>query len=202
MSDFKRAPLIGCLFIATQANATDIVLYREGLQSDITTRIERVDGVADSHELHQFDALLKQHQASLSRGLMSACLLEPEDLKADNLEQRLKRARSAVQYEDFEPANEHLTKAEQLFRCSTSLVDPATGAQLYMLYGIVAYHQGDERTTRDRFERAFLFQEALEWDSGNPGASNASMRGLGWGFSLAHEPLPTQHRNLCPPPPI
>jgi hypothetical protein len=168
MSYLKQAPLLGCLCIATQASATDIVLYREGLVSELAPRIQRMDAVAENPKFQRFDDLLQQHKASLSRGLMSRCLLSPEELESDDLAQRLKRGRVAVQYEDFEPANEHLAKAEQLFRCASTIVDPQVGAQLYLLYGIVAFHQGDERTSRDRFERAFLFQEALDWDSGNP----------------------------------
>lgn len=168
MSYLKQAPLIGCLLITSNAKASDIVLYREGLVTEISTRMARLDGLSEELEFQQFDSLLEQHKATLSRGLMSGCLLKPAELEAEDLTKRLTRGQAAVQYEDFEPANQHLTVAEQLFRCSTDVVDPAIGAQLYMLFAIVAYHQGDERSSRDRFERAFLFQGDLEWDTGNP----------------------------------
>jgi hypothetical protein len=180
MGYLKQVPLFGCLLITSKAYATDIVLYRDGLVSELSTQMARIDGLPEDMEYQQFDALLEQHRATLSRGFLNECLLKPEERAQEDLAQRMKRGGAAVQYADYETANEHLTTAEQLLRCATEIVDPAVGARLYLLYAIVAYEQGDESTSRDRFERAFLFEEGLEWDNANPSSSKPLFEEARW----------------------
>ena len=65
MSYLKQAPLIGCLLITSNAKAADIVLYREGLVTEISARMARLDGLSEELEFQQFDSLLEQHKATL-----------------------------------------------------------------------------------------------------------------------------------------
>jgi tetratricopeptide (TPR) repeat protein len=177
MPSIQQTWLIAALCLSNFASATEYVLYREGLEGDISARYQRVAHTDGQVEYIRFDDLITNYTPTITRGLISGCSKSNHN---ENFQSRFNRGKTAIQYEDFDAAEDHLQSAEQLFRCSTTIVEPYEGAELYLLFGILAHHQGDLRAAQDRFERAFLFKEDLAWNNDYPNESREAFEKARW----------------------
>ncbi len=115
-----------------------------------------------------------------------------------SLAEALDAAEGAVMYMEYDTARATLATASASFTCLTEPLDPAQGARVWFLQGLVAHELGDKSAAWEAFRQARLIAPDLSWDENFSPTARPLFDGVG--AELANTPSSTLM--VVPEPPV
>ncbi len=148
--------------LALAAGAAEWVLYEGESVDEVVAAVSPLAGGAELTVSTLADAV--RDRAPVLRGQAKLTSCQGDPVSANSLASAIKKADSALLYQDHASARRTASEALQQVACLDGPVDRHALVRLHLLEGLGAFHAGDAAAARASFRAAVEVDPRLDWD--------------------------------------